>query len=60
MENKLYTHSEEISPCLAQAENLATTAVLSVFYLSISPFIPSPLILDPLLSDTHICRAVFY
>lgn len=55
-ESKLYTHTEEISASLTQAKNLATTAVLSV---SISLFILSFFILDPLLSITHNTRADF-
>lgn len=50
MESKLYAHSAAISACMAQAGNLAATAVLSACY---HPFNPSSLIIDPLLSITH-------
>lgn len=54
MDRILHTHSEEISVCMAQAENITKTAALSVF---ISIFC---LILDPMLLITHISRAAFY
>lgn len=50
MESKLYAHSAEISACMAQAGNLAATAVLSVCY---HHFNPPSLIIDPLLSIPH-------